>query len=486
MDILGTACDKIIKNFLGEYTMKRFLLLVLSVILVMAMAVPSFAAEETTEKMFPVVGSWILNAVYESKDGQTVLLEKSENQSYYGSGITVFTFDDDGYAHEITFDGEDSMDLAAQWKTTKPDVYVFTEEAGLELSFNYDEKEDALHRSVSENPNLDFVYNRAVTGSWQLDKVLKINDGDAPEELKPEGAASLYAEKDNIITIYADGTVVTVVKDGEDTAEVKGTWKVNAADTIVYTEGTDTVEDTYSYFRVEDTLIREVTDDAPDAQYPHLQFIYKRVIAEEKTEPAGSGSPSTSPKAGQPENGQKDEKETAKSVEEENELIADGQIFTGFVQSAYDPDTLETYELKELNQGGYANEATGVIYTPEGGGGEHLYGNDGSVLLMGTPSDYAANDEELIADGQIFTGYTMTVYDEQTGDPVVLSELNQGGWANEATGEVFTQEAGGGDHLYGDRGTVLVFEYGNQSSIDNNDYDTDDYDDSDYDTEDID
>ena len=457
--------------------MKRILLLVLSAVLVLAMAVPSFASEETTEKMFPVVGSWILNAVYESKDGETVLLEKTENQSYYGSGITVFTFDDDGYAHEITFDGDDSHDLAAQWKTTKPDVYVFTEEAGLELSFHYDEKEDALHRSISENPNLDFVYNRAFTGSWQLDKVLKINDGDASEELKPENAASLYAEKDNILTINADGTGVTVVKDGADTAEVKGTWKADTADTIVYTDDEGTVEDTYSYFRIDDTLIREVTDDAPDAQYPHIQFIYKRVSAEEKTEEAGSDSP----KAGQPENGQKAENETTKSVEEENELIAGGQIFTGFVQSAYDPDTLQTYELKELNQGGYANEATGVIYTQEGGGGDHLYGNDGSVLLMGTPNEYAANDEELIAGGQIFSGYTMTVFDEQTGNPVVLSELNQGGWANEATGEVFTQEGGGGDHLYGDRGTVLVFEYGNDSSFDNNDYEPDNYDDSDYD-----
>lgn len=65
----------------------------------------------------------------------------------------------------------------------------------------------------------------------------------------------------------------------------------------------------------------------------------------------------------------------------EEELINGGQIFTGFEQTLYDPDTGAAITLKELSQGGWANEGTGVIYTQEGGGGDHYYGNDGSVLI---------------------------------------------------------------------------------------------------------
>ena len=106
------------------------------------------------------------------------------------------------------------------------------------VTFTYDAKEDCLHRTAAEAPGLEFRYSRAVVGSWQLDKVLKINEGDAPEELAPENAASLYAEKDNILTINADGTGVLAELDGIDTAEVNGTWKTKGADTIVYTQDT--------------------------------------------------------------------------------------------------------------------------------------------------------------------------------------------------------------------------------------------------------
>lgn len=49
-----------------------------------------------------------------------------------------------------------------------------------------------------------------------------------------------------------------------------------------------------------------------------------------------------------------------------------------------------------------------------------------------------SKEDELIADGQIFTGNKMyNMVDFATGAYVILSELNQGGWANEETGEIF-------------------------------------------------
>ena len=41
-------------------------------------------------------------------------------------------------------------------------------------------------------------------------------------------------------------------------------------------------------------------------------------------------------------------------------------------------------------QGGYANEETGVIYHEEAGGGDHWYGDDGSVLI----SEWLYNQNE--------------------------------------------------------------------------------------------
>ena len=75
------------------------------------------------------------------------------------------------------------------------------------------------------------------------------------------------------------------------------------------------------------------------------------------------------------------------------------------------------------------------------------------------PAPAPAPEDELINDGQIFTGYTMdNLMEVGTGKHITLKELSQGGWANEETGEIFKQEGGGGEHFYGDKGTTLVFE----------------------------
>ena len=456
--------------------MKKHLISILSAILILALCVPAFAAEGTPEENSsnPVEGSWVLNGVYESKAGVSSLLKKSEHQSYYGSDISVFVFDNDGAAHIRTFEGDDLADVSASWKTTDENVYVLTEENGPEYLFIYDTKEDELHRITSEAPGIDFCYTRAFVGSWQLDKVLKINEGDAYEELTPENAASLYAEKDNIITINPDGTGLVVVKDGNDKTEEKGEWKSDKVDTITFT--VNDLADTYSYFSVEDTLTREVKDDAPDAAYPDLHFIYKRVEVEEKeTETATTAAAAAGDKA-----------ETETTVAGEDELINDGKIFTGFEQPAFDPKTLDQFVLKELSQGGYLCEERDVIYVQEGGGGDHLFGENGTVLMMGRPEQYPEysnieNENELINDGKIFTGFEQPAFDPGTLAQYVLKELSQGGYWCEERQVIYQQEGGGGDHLYGEDGSVLLMgrpeQYPDASYFD----DDDDYvDDEDY------
>ena len=79
------------------------------------------AAEEARDKADPVEGSWILYEVYELKENaEPVLLKKEENQSLYGSGIGIYTFDDGGYAHHIMFDAGDEADEEASWGLAEP------------------------------------------------------------------------------------------------------------------------------------------------------------------------------------------------------------------------------------------------------------------------------------------------------------------------------------------------------------------------------
>ena len=157
--------------------------------------------------------------------------------------------------------------------------------------------------------------------------------------------------------------------------------------------------------------------------------------------------------------------ETAANNEIEDEVINGGQIFTGNQLYLYDPYTGAGVLLSELSQGGWANENTGVIYTQEAGGGDHFYGNDGSVLVTEwyymtyIAGDVYYEEPEVINGGQIFTGNQMTLYDPDTGAAVVVSELSQGGWADEYTGVIYTQEGGGGDHFYGNDGSVLITEW---------------------------
>ena len=419
-------------------------------------------AEATVEQADPIQGSWVLYEVREIKEGaDPVLLPKEENQSLYGSGIGVYTFDEDGYAHHNMIDAGDNKDEEASWAAAEPSVYSYTE-GSESMSLRYDDETDTLHRTYDDGTRtLDFVYARAMVGSWKLDNVVEIHEGDAPTDLPKEENQSLYGSGESILTFSLGGKASDEITDGPDKVVMEGSWELTAPDQFTYTE--DTLEMEFCYFRADDTIFRDFVDDAPDAAHPHLRFTYVRVTPE--------------PKAAEQETTKAAEKETTKAAQNETKpatqpttkpaeksteegLINDGKIFTGYeMDNLIDVATGSYVTLSELSQGGWANQATGEIFEQEGGGGPHMYGDKGTVLMF--DGEYYAEygtEEELINDGKIFTGNYMSLYDEY-GNVITLSELSQGGWADEDTGEIFNRGPAGGDFWYGDHGTTLSAEY---------------------------
>ena len=334
--------------------MKRIVTLLISAVIIFALCIPAFAVEapeEAEKDFYSIEGSWKLDKVFNVIEGQEPEeIKEEEAQSLYGTGVNIFTFDEDGYAHDMLLAGPDSMDTAAEWKTTEPNVYVFTEENGLEIVFTYEEEKDVLHRSW-EIPdedvpykNLDFVYARAIVGSWKLDQVLEIHEGDAPVEMTKEENQSLYAEAENILTFEVGGTVKELIKDGSDETVEEGTWEMSGPDKFVYTVGM--IETGMDYFRVDDSLYRDVKTEEDQ---PYLRFIYARTEEPEKDDTASQEA----------------------AAGGEDELIAGGQIFTGNkIYNMVNAATGEYVTLSELNQGGWANEETGEIFfweTPQDG-----------------------------------------------------------------------------------------------------------------------
>ena len=129
--------------------MKRMITILVSAVMIFSLCIPAFAAEapeKDAKDYYPVEGSWKMNKVFNVIDGQEPEeIEEETAWSLFGTAINIFTFDADGYAHDILIAGPETNDAAAQWKTTKPNVYIYTEENGLEITFTYEEEKDVLH-----------------------------------------------------------------------------------------------------------------------------------------------------------------------------------------------------------------------------------------------------------------------------------------------------------------------------------------------------
>ena len=261
--------------------MKRIINLIVLAVLTLTLCISAFAAEALEEEkkdFIPIEGSWKLDKVFNVIDGQSQEeIKKEEAQSLYGTGINIFTFDKGGYAHDILLSETESIDTSAKWKTTKSNVYVYIEENGLEITFTYEAEKDVLHRIVEYSDEdatykkLDFVYARAIIGSWKLDQVLEIHEDDATVKMTKEENQSLYAEDENILTFEVDGKVKKLIKAGNDETIEEGVWELTEPDKFVYTIGT--VKTEMDYFRVDDYLFRDVKTEEDQL---YLRFIYVR------------------------------------------------------------------------------------------------------------------------------------------------------------------------------------------------------------------
>lgn len=117
-----------------------------------------------------------------------------------------------------------------------------------------------------------------VLGSWKLDRVYENASSDAPVELDPENAGSVYAEKDNIYTFVSDNNVFTARINGSgDSYTMLGSWEEKEDEyDLHYDNGEEAV---WSFDRENGELHRYWADPADDAMYHDLDFVYKRVPA---------------------------------------------------------------------------------------------------------------------------------------------------------------------------------------------------------------
>ena len=244
--------------------MKKTITILLSVVMTFSLCGSVFADPdpENTEDSTPVLGSWYLDRVLYQFDDDDVDQQSSfKMQSLYRPGGDVFSFDENGTAHEMIYDSTDSMVISAEWESVSPDVYYYTDENGLEIEFHYDAGEDVLHwydygdAQNTDSPEQDFVYVRAAAGSWQLDRVVQITEEPDESEAADQGQSetgeieetgeeddrtqislpkeenqSLYAEEGTIYTFEADGKGKETIQDGPDTAENSFIWMTAGPD----------------------------------------------------------------------------------------------------------------------------------------------------------------------------------------------------------------------------------------------------------------
>ena len=266
--------------------MKKILITLLSAVLMLMMCIPALAAENkgSSDDADPVVGSWKLLIVYENLKGKPpVLLKQEDAPSVYGSGVSVYTFDEDGTFHYTVSDEPGSVDPYGTWTSAGSDDYVVTEkESADELTFAYEKMNGAetLKRVLKDDDpdavynDLTLVFNRAFVGSWTLDRVLEISENGDPAELSREDNQSLYGSGETVLSIKADCTGQSISSQAGSSFESSGTWTMTGQDQIIYTEDAMTLD--LQYYSTDDTLIRVYSDDSPDAQYAQLQFIYVR------------------------------------------------------------------------------------------------------------------------------------------------------------------------------------------------------------------
>ena len=124
-----------------------------------------------------------------------------------------------------------------------------------------------------------------VIGSWMLDRVYENASSEDRLILEPDNAASVYAEKENIYALMADGSA-ELTMEGVTTF---GYWEKTDDRVLMVINSTHRPSDEneadivppdemeFFYDEEQNTLHRYWKDDAPEAAYHDLDFVYKKI-----------------------------------------------------------------------------------------------------------------------------------------------------------------------------------------------------------------
>ena len=224
----------------------------------------------------PVVGSWMLDRVYEnaSSDDRFVL-DPESSASVYAETANVYSLFADGSAQVVINAGEGTYEQNDLTWTLFEDSYIICNDIAVVQEFSWDPEKQVFHRYWKESDpsadyhDLDFVYTCVPVGEWQMQMVYDIS-GTEPVLLDPDSSQSLYAEIDNVYQINADGTAAAVFDGRTEDAE----WTAVDEEFLVTFFGGG--EMLFVYDPDQDVLFRYWSDDQTDAAYQALAFVYLR------------------------------------------------------------------------------------------------------------------------------------------------------------------------------------------------------------------
>lgn len=118
----------------------------------------SLCACGSKEKSEPVTGSWTLDKVMAAEPGKEAeFKDRESNNSLYGEGETVYTFNADGSGKLTVTAGPDTVEFTATWKKTDAG-YVFTDERNDSRTFTYEAADDTL-RDHFKDDSADAKYS---------------------------------------------------------------------------------------------------------------------------------------------------------------------------------------------------------------------------------------------------------------------------------------------------------------------------------------
>jgi len=251
----------------------------LFILLILATAVLPVSAQN--ENALRIVGSWMLDRVYENEsDSGPVELDPENAAAVYAEKNNIYTFAGENHTALVTInEAGESITDEYTWKEYG-DKYTITDPYRTMMEVFYDEENDELHRYWVETAadamyhNLDFVYTRVPVSEWSLQAVYSNEEGKEPVLLDPENAASLYAEKGNVYTINHDGSASVTMSSDAGPVQIEdenGRWMKTGDGYSFLVEG---FEMELVYDAKENLLHRYFTDTTEGAMYPALDFVY--------------------------------------------------------------------------------------------------------------------------------------------------------------------------------------------------------------------